>query len=466
MALDFPDAPTVGQLFPSPPLAGIPQWQWDGSEWTTVSTIAGIADAPSDGTFYGRQNAAWVHSNLFSPTLQGDVPASGGGSANFLRADGTWSAPPGGAAGSSGQVQYNNAGALGGFTMGGDATLVASTGVLTIGAGAVTNAKLANMAASSIKGNNTGAAAAPIDLTAAQATAMLAVFTSTLQGLAPASGGGTVNFLRADGTWAAPPGAGSTTPGGTTGQVQWNNAGAFGGFTMGGDATLVASTGVLTIAAAAVTYPKMQNVAASRVLGNPTGSAAAPSEIVLGGTLAFSGTTLQTAALTGDVTAAANSFATTIAAGAVTNAKMANMAAHTYKGNNSGAGAAPADVTAANLLADIGAMALAGNQNVTGGFTFTAYNAGAASGTFTPSSMNGNYQYITNNAAFTLAAPTSDCAIDIMVTNGATAGAITFTGFTVGANTGDSLTTTNTSKFIISIRRINAVATYTVKALQ
>jgi len=35
-----------------------------------------------------------------------------------------------------------------------------------------------------------------------------AVFTSTVNGLAPASGGGTTNFLRADGTWAAPSGGG------------------------------------------------------------------------------------------------------------------------------------------------------------------------------------------------------------------------------------------------------------------
>lgn len=35
-----------------------------------------------------------------------------------------------------------------------------------------------------------------------------AVFTSALKGLVPASGGGTANFMRADGTWAAPAGGG------------------------------------------------------------------------------------------------------------------------------------------------------------------------------------------------------------------------------------------------------------------
>lgn len=39
------------------------------------------------------------------------------------------------------------------------------------------------------------------------------LFTSTTPGSVPASGGGTVNFLRADGTWVAPPGGGGVTDG-------------------------------------------------------------------------------------------------------------------------------------------------------------------------------------------------------------------------------------------------------------
>ena len=42
-------------------------------------------------------------------------------------------------------------------------------------------------------------------------TALFDVFTSGAKGLAPASGGGTTNFLRADGTWAAPSGGGTIT---------------------------------------------------------------------------------------------------------------------------------------------------------------------------------------------------------------------------------------------------------------
>jgi hypothetical protein len=59
----------------------------------------------------------------------------------------------------------------------------------------------------------------------------------------------------------------------------------------------LAANSVVTgdITNANVTYAKIQNVAASRVLGNPTGSAAAPSEISLGTGLSFAGTVLNVA---------------------------------------------------------------------------------------------------------------------------------------------------------------------------
>lgn len=48
------------------------------------------------------------------------------------------------------------------------------------------------------------ASTTPSYLTPTQVTADLNIFTSSLQGLVPASGGGTANFMRADGTWALP----------------------------------------------------------------------------------------------------------------------------------------------------------------------------------------------------------------------------------------------------------------------
>jgi len=68
----------------------------------------------------------------------------------------------GAAGGLNGQIQYNNAGALGG-------------------------------------------------LTDTEVTARINVFTGLLSGAAPASGGGTVNYLRADGTWAPPTSSAAVT---------------------------------------------------------------------------------------------------------------------------------------------------------------------------------------------------------------------------------------------------------------
>ncbi len=79
----------------------------------------------------------------------------------------------------------------------------------TIANNAVTNAKAAQMATLTIKGNNTGGTANALDLTVAQVNLILPVFTSALNGLVPLSGGGTTNFLRADGTWAAAGGGAS-----------------------------------------------------------------------------------------------------------------------------------------------------------------------------------------------------------------------------------------------------------------
>lgn len=99
----------------------------------------------------------------------------------------------------------------------------------TIAGNAVTNAKLADVASGTLKGRSTAGTGDPEDLTGTQATALLDVFGTAAKGLAPASGGGTTNFLRADGTWAAPAGGGGGSPGGATGEIQYNNAGAFAG---------------------------------------------------------------------------------------------------------------------------------------------------------------------------------------------------------------------------------------------
>ena len=72
-----------------------------------------------------------------------------------------------------------------------------------------TLAKIAQIATARFLGRNTAGTGNVEEVTPTQATALLNLFSSSLQGLAPASGGGTTNYLRADGSWAAPPGTAS-----------------------------------------------------------------------------------------------------------------------------------------------------------------------------------------------------------------------------------------------------------------
>lgn len=152
--------------------------------------------------------------NLFTSAFQGLVPLSGGGTSNFLRADGTWAVPP-----SSG----------GGITqLTGNVTAGPGSGsvVATIPSNTVTLAMMANLTANSFIGNNTGSSVTPIAMSQAQATALLNQFSSSLQGLVPGSGGGASNFLRADGTWAAPAGTGTVTVASGTASLSTSSIGS------------------------------------------------------------------------------------------------------------------------------------------------------------------------------------------------------------------------------------------------
>lgn len=106
-------------------------------------------------------------------------------------------------------------------------------------------------------------------------------------------------------------------------------------------------------------------------------------------------------------------------------------------------------------------------QVVAGGVTFTSANLGTiSSGTTTINCGTVGTQFLTDNGAFTLAAPAADSGCAIQITNGASAGTITFSGFTVGSNTGATLDTTNGHKFMINILRINGSSIYNVVAQQ
>ena len=114
------------------------------------------------------------------------------------------------------------------ITLSGNVTGSGTTSITTtIGTNVVTNAMLAQIATARIKGRVTAGTGNIEDLTGTQVTTLLDSFAGSVKGLVPVSVGGTTNFLRADGTWAAPSGGGGS-PAGSNTQIQYNNSGAFG----------------------------------------------------------------------------------------------------------------------------------------------------------------------------------------------------------------------------------------------
>jgi hypothetical protein len=100
----------------------------------------------------------------------------------------------------------------------GDNTVTGLTNTNLSGSAAIANGNLAMMAANTIKGNNTGGATVPDDLTVTEVTAMLNDFVGDsgsggTKGLVPAPASGDAaadKFLHADGTWQVPAGSGSS----------------------------------------------------------------------------------------------------------------------------------------------------------------------------------------------------------------------------------------------------------------
>jgi hypothetical protein len=189
----------------------------NGSNTFTTSLPFVITGSGQQTFAFGNSGVPWTY-NFPQATATLAYQVGSWVSGNCLQASGTAggmvtvACPSGGSpGGSTGQVQYNNGGSF----------------------GALTNAQL---------------------------TADINAFTTSLPGAAPASGGGSANFLRADGVWAAPAGTG----GGTVNSV---------GLTMPTFLSVanspVTSSGTLAVTLATET--------ANTIFAGPTtGSAAAP----------------------------------------------------------------------------------------------------------------------------------------------------------------------------------------------
>jgi hypothetical protein len=231
------------------------------------------------------------------------------------------------------------------------------------------------MAAHTYKGNNTASTATPIDVTTTQLTADLNQFTSSLQGLVPASGGGTVNFLRADNTWAPPP-SGFANPMSTQGDIIFENA-------TPAPARLAGPT--------SATKQFLTSTGTGSTANNPAWGTIAAGDIPT---------------LNQNTTGSAGSISGT---NVITNSNLSQMAANTIKGNNTGSPANATDLTAsqAKTLLAIGesdvtnlTTDLASKQAITTTATgLTA--AGTTQGTAVALSGNNSTQEITTAASGT-----------------------------------------------------------------
>jgi len=146
---------------------------------------------------------------IFTPTAQGSVPASGGGTTKFVRADGSWQVPPG----TGGPLFTTSTAGIVPGSGGGTTKFIRADGTWQVPPGnptslAVGSTPITGGTTGNFQVNNSGVLS---ENTPTQVTAALNQFTNVLKGVVPGSGGGTTNFLRADATWAVPPGGGSGT---------------------------------------------------------------------------------------------------------------------------------------------------------------------------------------------------------------------------------------------------------------
>lgn len=153
--------------------------------------------------------------------------------------------------------------------------------------------------------------------------------------------------------------------------------------------------------------------------------------------------------------------------GGAISAKATPILADTVFQFDSASGDAPVISTWTQIIAALKLVTLdASNRLVNPKSIYTSFDGGSptAASTYTPAAADGNVQHITNNAAFTLAPPATLGSFAIEIVNGATAGAITTSGFTKVS--GDALTTTNGHKFIATITVTNSVSHLNITAMQ
>ena len=311
--------------------------------------------------------------------------------------------------------------------MTGDVTNTQGSLSTAIASGAVTLGKMANLAANSIIGNNTGSAATPVALTSTQVKTLLSIANTDVSGLGTMSTqnssgvsitGGTATGLSGLGIRSIGTGSYDLTiantenlTAGRTLTITLGNAART--LTLTGDASITGTnTGDNATNSQYTSDYRAANFVAGTNYLTPTGSAAN-----LTGFPTFNQNTIGTAsnitgvlgassfpAMTGDVTNTQGSLSTAIASGAVTLGKMSNLAANSIIGNNTGSSATPIALTTAQVktllaiatgdVSGLGTIATQASNNVsiTGGSMSGLTSVGAT--TFT-GALTGNATNIT-----------------------------------------------------------------------
>ena len=181
-----------------------------GGGATNITALTGDVTASGSGSVPA--TLATVNSSPGSTTCS-NITTNGKGLVT-ANTSGSCSGGGGTPGGTSGQIQYNNAGAFGGFTFSGGMTVVPSTGVATLGnPGVSTLGGIESVAAVSHEWiNSISTAGVPgqaqpafTDLSGSASAAQIA--TNLGSAVSTLCSGSTTNFVRGDGTCVAPSGS-------------------------------------------------------------------------------------------------------------------------------------------------------------------------------------------------------------------------------------------------------------------